>query len=134
MVTDTLTIAEELQAPGDGAFGAAQARRLAHALAAISDDKRLKDVEVRVGVLTWIVGLQLAVTLGVLWVVVSIAAQVAGVDERVTNVEDRVTSVERRLTAVEERVEAVERRLTAIEGQLGGMDAKLDRLLALPGR
>lgn len=134
MVTDTLTIAEELQAPGDGAFGAAQARRLAHALAAISDDKRLKDVEVRLGVLSWIVGLQLAVTMGVLWLVVSIAAQVARLDERVAGVEDRVTGVEQRLTVVEERVGAVEQRLTAVEQALGGIDAKLDRLLALPGR
>lgn len=134
MVTDTLTIAEELEAPGDGAFSAAQARRIAHALAGISYDKLLKNVDVRLRVLTWIVGLQLAVTLGVLWIVISIAGQLARLDERVTNLEERVSGVEQRLTAVEERVGAVEQRLTAVEEQLGGINAKLDRLLALPGR
>jgi Zn finger protein HypA/HybF involved in hydrogenase expression len=36
-------------------------------VAQAQDDKRLKDVEVRLGVLTWITGLQLALLLAVLW-------------------------------------------------------------------
>ena len=91
---DTLTIVEDLEKPGDGAFSHAQARRVAHAIAQVAGgdrlpalergvadldkrvagldtrvgdlDRRVTDLDKRVAVLTWMVGANLALTIAVL--------------------------------------------------------------------
>jgi hypothetical protein len=88
-MVDTLKIAEDLRA-GD-TFTPEQATRIAKAVAQAQDDKRLKDVEVRLGVLTWITGLQLALLL-VLWQVVGINTTAARLDVRLAAVEARIGS------------------------------------------
>lgn len=89
---DTLKLAKDLR-EGD-LFSDAQAERLAGALGQFSDEKRLKDVEVRLGVLTWVVGLQLAIALAVLWQVFALRGEVSALaaDSRA-----RLTAVEQRL-------------------------------------
>jgi hypothetical protein len=89
-MVDTLKIAEDLRA-GD-TFTPEQATRIAKAVAQAQDDKRLKDVEVRLGVLTWITGLQLALLLAVLWQVVGINTTAARLDVRLAAVEARIGS------------------------------------------
>ncbi len=93
-IIDTFKLAKELR-EGD-AFAGEQAERLAGALAQVGDDKRLKDVEVRLGVLSWVVGLPLAVALAVLWQVFALRGEVSslGADTRA-----RLSAVEQRLSA-----------------------------------
>ena len=61
-------------------------------MAQAQDDKRLKDVEVRLGVLTWITGLQLALLLAVLWQVVGINTTAARLDLRLAALEAKIGS------------------------------------------
>ncbi len=63
---DTLKIAETLQEGQDG-FPPAQARKLARAIAEASDDKRLRDLEVKVGVQTVLIGLTTVIMVAALW-------------------------------------------------------------------
>lgn len=61
-MVDTPKLAKDL--PRDGSSGE-RAERLAGAIAQAGDDKRVRDLDVRLGVPTWIAGLQLAVVLAV---------------------------------------------------------------------
>ncbi len=72
---DTLKLAKDLRE--GGAFTGEQAERLAGALGQVGDDKRLKDVKVRLGVLSWVVGLQLAVAFAVPWQVFALRGEVS---------------------------------------------------------
>lgn len=92
---DTLKLAKDLRE--GGAFTGEQAERLAGALAQLGDDKRLKDVEVRLGVLSWVVGLQLAVALAVLWQVFALRGQVSSL---AADTRARLSAVEQRLGAL----------------------------------
>jgi hypothetical protein len=101
---DTLKIAEELVAEG---FPSGQARGLAKAIASTGDDKRLRELEVKVGVQTVLSGLTLAAVLAVFWQLYALRGGVSGLAAetrvRFGGVEHQIgtltTSVERRDTA-----------------------------------
>lgn len=138
---DTLKLARELR-EGD-VFTGDQAERLAGAIAragaeaGASDNRRLndvesglrdigvrfRDVEVRLGVLTWTGGILVALVLAVLWQLYALRGEVSGsaarTDARLGSVEQQLGANDRRLGAIEQRLGGVEQRLGAVEERLG---------------
>ena len=111
---DTLKLAKDLR---EGqVFSPEQAERLAGAIAQAGDEKRLRDLDVRLGVLTWAGGILAALVLAVLWQLFAMRGDVSA------NAADTTA----RFDAVIQRLGAVEQRLGGIEQRLGGIERRLD--------
>lgn len=93
-MVDTLKIAEDLELGADG-FTTTQARRLAAAIAQASDDRRLKDLEVKVGIQTVLSTVVLAAVLVVFWQFDTLRGELSGVPAQATT---RLLTIEHRMT------------------------------------
>jgi hypothetical protein len=118
-MVDTLRIAEDLEAEG---FPSGQARKLAKAIASVGDDKRFRELEIKVGVQAVISGLMLAALLAVFWQLYTLRGEVSGLAA-----ENRV-----RFGILEQKVGTVEQRLGTLEQQVGGLRTFVERLGAPP--
>lgn len=119
---DTLKIAEGLQ-EGAAGFPPEQARKLAHAIGQMSDDKRLKDLEVKVGVQNVLFGLFGAVLVAMFWQLLTLRGELSGgiarMDERLAGMQrtadERAVALQKSL---DQRFDSLDRRLGAIEQRL----------------
>lgn len=93
---DTLKIAETLEEGADG-FSAPQARKLAAAIAQGSDDRRLRDLEIKVGVQAVLTTVVLAGTLAVFWQLYTLRGELSGF----------AAETRTRLQTIEQRVEVM---------------------------
>jgi hypothetical protein len=83
--------------------------------------------------LKWMVGVLIAIVLGVFWMQWQMIARMgelqggfSGVQAGLTNVQDRLRDMNERLTGVESRLGNVENRLTSGEDRLGRVETRLD--------
>ena len=97
----TLKIAEDLEAEG---FPSGQARTLAKAIASTGDDKRLRELEVKVGVQTVIGGLTLAAMLAVLWQLYTLRGEVSGLTVETRETRARLGVVEQNIGALGQQI------------------------------
>lgn len=95
-MVDTLKIAESLEQGADG-FSSGQARKLAAAIALASDDRRLKDLEVKVGVQTVLTTLVLGAVVAVFWQLYAMRGELSGF----------AAETRTRLQAIEQRTSAL---------------------------
>jgi len=100
------------------AAGAPEEQARAAARDVADDDNRLNRIERDTSLLKWMVGVVIALLIGVFWMQWQVLDRLASLDARVGNLETRMTSVEERLGRVEDRIAGVESRLEAIEGRL----------------
>jgi hypothetical protein len=104
-MVDTLKIAEDPQGGEDG-FPPARARKLARAIAEASDDKRLRDLEVKVNVQAIQTGLMLAAMVALFWQLLALRGEVSA---GLARLDERLAGFQR---ATEQRCDAFERRPT----------------------
>ncbi|HEX6011703.1 MAG TPA: hypothetical protein VFY87_07860 [Geminicoccaceae bacterium] len=103
-MVDTLKRAEGLQEGEDG-FPPAQARKLARAIAEASDDKRLRDLEVKVNGQAILTGLMLAAMVALFWQLLALRGEVSA---GLARLDERLAGFQR---ATELRFDALKRRL-----------------------
>ncbi len=82
--------------------------------------------------LKWMMGVLIAMVLGVFWMQWQMVSRIAGVESVLTTVhgqlghlDDRFAGVEGRLSGVESRLGNVESRLTGVDTRLGGIEGRL---------
>jgi hypothetical protein len=90
-------------------------------------------------VLKWMVGVLIAIVLGVFWMQWQMVGRMAGVEARLASVQanltdmrgrfdDRFTGVEGKLSGVESRLSNIEAGLTSVDNQLGQVGKRLDAI------
>jgi hypothetical protein len=88
------------------------------ARAAAEEVATYEQVKADTWLLKWMVGVLVAMVLGLFWTQWQIIGRLASIEEHLKTVELRLTAVEQRLTTVDERLGGMEARLGAIEAGL----------------
>ena len=130
---DTLKIAEDLESEG---FASGQARKLAKVIASVGDDKRLRELEVKVGVQSVVGGIMAAALLAGFWQLYALRGEVSGLAAetrtRLGAVERKVDTVEQKIDTVERKVDAIEQKIDVLGQQIGALRAAIERPEAVP--